>query len=120
VKSNNRSRFKSITLWGFAALFLLLGLGYSSLTPIFEHSDETLHFPYIKHMADGQGLPLAIPNQLWSQEGTQPPLYYAVVAATTFWINTDNLPDHLQPNPHWRFSDARPVINDNQNVVLHV
>lgn len=119
MKQTNRNRQSSIILWGFAGLFLLLGIGYSTLTPIFENSDETLHYPYIKHVADGRGLPLAEPNQLWHQEGTQPPLYYAIVAATTFWINTDNLPDHLQPNPHWRFSDVRPLINDNQNVMLH-
>ncbi len=121
VKRNNHihSQLKSKTLWAFIALFLILGLGYSTLTPIFENSDETLHYPYVKHLADGQGLPLATPGQLWNQEGTQPPLYYAIVAATTFWINTDNLLEHLQPNPHWRFSEVRPLINDNQNVVLH-
>ena len=106
-------------LGGIAALFVSLGLGYSILTPIFENSDETLHYPYIKHLADGHGLPLALPNQLWGQEGTQPPLYYALVAATTFWIDDDNLLDFLQPNPHWRFTEVRALINDNQNVVLH-
>ena len=100
------------------ALFLILGLGYATLTPIFENSDETLHYPYVKHLADGQGLPLAIPNQLWNQEATQPPLYYALAAAVTFWINSDNLPEHLQSNPHWRFSDVRTFINDNQNVLI--
>ena len=75
-------------LWIYLILFVVLGLGYSILTPVFENSDETLHYPYAKHLADGHGLPLAIPNQLWNQEGTQPPLYYAVVAASTFWIDT--------------------------------
>ena len=106
-------------LGAIAVLFIILGLGYSTLTPIFENSDETLHYPYIKYLADGQGLPLAIPNQLWGQEGTQPPLYYAIVAASTFWLDTDNLPEHLQRNPHWLFTEVRTLINDNQNVVLH-
>ncbi len=111
--------------WGFyfpgvcILLFITLGLGYDSLTPIFENSDETLHYPYVKHLADGRGLPLAIPGQRWNQEGTQHPLYYAIVAATTFWINTDNLTEHLQLNPHWRFTEVRTLINDNQNRVLH-
>lgn len=100
-------------------LFMGLGLGYSMLTPIFENSDETLHYPYIKHLADGNGLPLAIPGQPWNQEATQPPLYYAIVAASTFWIDTDNLPEHLQFNPHWLFTEVRSLINDNQNRVLH-
>ncbi|MFN8459070.1 MAG: hypothetical protein U0401_31220 [Anaerolineae bacterium] len=106
-------------LWFLAALFLLLGLGYSLLTPVFENSDETLHYPFIKHLADGQGLPIAAPGQLWNQEGTQPPLYYALVAASTFWINSDNLPELLQRNPHWLFTEVRALINDNQNLVLH-
>ncbi|MCL4295180.1 MAG: hypothetical protein KJ077_05610 [Anaerolineae bacterium] len=109
----------SVFLWIFIALFLLLGLGYSSLTPVFENSDETLHYPYVKHLADGQGLPLAVPGQLWNQEGTQPPLYYAIVAASTFWIDSDNLPELLQRNPHWLFTEVRALINDNQNLVLH-
>ncbi|MCB0212994.1 MAG: hypothetical protein KDJ52_26865, partial [Anaerolineae bacterium] len=110
---------QALYLGGFVVLFIILGLGYSSLTPIFENSDETLHYPYVKHIADGSGLPLAVPDQLWNQEGTQPPLYYAIVAAATFWIDTDNLLDHLQRNPHWLFTDVRAVINDNQNLVLH-
>ncbi len=103
-----------------AALFLLLGLGYSVLTPVFENSDETLHYPFVKHLADGQGLPVAAPGQPWNQEGTQPPLYYAIVAASTaFWLNTDNLPELLQRNPHWLFTEVRALLNDNQNLVLH-
>jgi hypothetical protein len=96
-----------------------LGLGYALLTPVFENSDETLHYPYVKHLAAGRGLPLARPGQLWNQEGTQPPLYYALVAATTFWIDSDNLPELLQRNPHWLFTEFRTLINDNQNRVLH-
>jgi len=109
----------STLIGGLALLFVVLGLGYSVLTPVFENSDETLHYPYVKHLADGQGLPLAVPNQLWNQEGTQPPLYYAIVAASTFWLDTDNMLDLLQRNPHWLFSDVRLLINDNQNLVLH-
>ncbi len=109
----------SLWAWLIAALFIIIGLGYDSLTPIFEQSDETLHYPYVKQLADGHGLPLAIPGQLWNQEGTQHPLYYAIVAATTFWIDSDNLPDFLQRNPHWRFTEVRALLNDNQNLVLH-
>lgn len=108
-----------VGLWVCVALFIGLGVGYDTLTPVFEQSDETLHYPYARHMADGQGLPLAIPGQLWGQEGTQPPLYYAIVAASTFWIDSDNLPDLRQRNPHWQFTEVRALINDNQNVVLH-
>ncbi len=104
----------------FATLFIILGFAYDTFTPVFENSDETLHYPYVKHLADGNGLPLATPGQLWNQEGTQPPLYYAIVAvATAFWLDTDNLPELLQRNPHWLFTEVRALINDNQNRVLH-
>jgi len=106
-------------IWVIALVFVCLGAGYSLLTPIFENSDETLHYPFVKHLADGEGLPLAIPDQLWGQEGTQPPLYYALVAAGTFWLDTDNLPELLQRNPHWLFTEVRARLNDNQNLVLH-
>ncbi len=104
---------------GLTTLFIIFGIFYSIFTPIFENSDETLHFPYVKHLADGLGLPLAVPGQLWNQEATQPPLYYALAAAATFWIDTANLPEHLQENPHWLFTEVRRLINDNQNRVLH-
>ena len=106
-------------LWILAAGFIMLGFGYSVLTPIFENSDETLHYPYVKHLADGRGLPLAVPGQLWNQEGTQPPLYYALAAAATSWLDSDNLNDFLQRNPHWLYTEVRRLINDNQNLVLH-
>jgi len=102
-----------------AFAFLILGLGYDTLTPIFENSDETLHYPYVKHLADGQGLPIAQPNQLTNQEATQPPFYYAIVAASTVWLDTNDLLDHLQYNPHWLFTEVRAITNDNQNRVLH-
>lgn len=113
------SRLGPLFLWLLAVLFVLLGLSYSVLTPVFENSDETLHYPFVKHLADGQGLPVAAPGQLWNQEGTQPPLYYALVAASTFWLNTNNLSELLQRNPHWLFTEVRALINDNQNLILH-
>lgn len=99
-------------------LFILLGFGYDSLTPIFENSDEPLHYPVIQHIAAGNGLPIAQPGQAWNQEGTQPPLYYTIVAASTFWIDTANVADFLQYNPHWLFTDLRLLPNDNQNRML--
>jgi hypothetical protein len=54
-------------------LFLLLGALYSMINPVFESPDEVYHYPYIKHLADGQGLPIQDPDhkELWEQEGSQ-------------------------------------------------
>jgi hypothetical protein len=66
--------------WGISlilVLFVILGTTYSVVTPIFEASDELWHYLFIKHLADGNGLPMqdASANQPWRQEGGQPPLY---------------------------------------------
>ncbi|MHB0859242.1 MAG: glycosyltransferase family 39 protein, partial [Anaerolineae bacterium] len=101
------------------ALFLALGVVYSVVTPVFEASDELHHYPVVKHLADGRGLPVQRPGEdsLWRQEGSQPPLYYAVAALATCWIDTDDLPDILRYNPHARV--GIPLAPDNKNMVVH-
>jgi hypothetical protein len=101
------------------AAFVVLGVGYSIATPIFEASDEKSHYPVVKHIADGQGLPVQDPANPgpWLQEGSQPPLYYALAAAATFWIDTSDLAELRKPNPHARIGDARGV--GNRNAVSH-
>lgn len=100
-------------------LFVLLSLVYSVITPIFEATDEVHHYPYIEHIADGNGLPIQRPEQetLWRQEGSQPPLYYALSAALTFWIDTDDLSQVRRLNPHARI--GIPLAGENKNMVLH-
>jgi len=84
------------------ALYLVLGVIYSVVTPIFEASDELWHYPFVKHLADGNGLPVQRADSVgpWRQEGSQPPLYYAVGAALTFWIDTDDMDAVRRLNPH--------------------
>ena len=63
-------------------LFIGLGVLYSTATPVFEASDELNHYPFVQTLAEGNGLPVQRPGQetLWGQEGSQPPLYYALAA----------------------------------------
>ena len=100
-------------------LFLSLGAIYSVVDPIFESSDELSHYPYVKYMADGRGLPVQRPGEetLWDQEGSQPPLYYALAAALTSWINTDDLPIVRRINPHAQL--GVPLGQDNKNMIIH-
>ena len=100
-------------------LFLSLGTIYSVVDPIFESSDELSHYPYVKYMADGRGLPVQRPGEetLWDQEGSQPPLYYALAAALTSWINTDDLPIVRRINPHSRL--GVPLAQENKNMIIH-
>ncbi|MBC7237435.1 MAG: DUF2142 domain-containing protein [Chloroflexi bacterium] len=99
--------------------FALLSTLYSLINPILESPDEVYHYPYIKHLADGQGLPIQRSDQetLWEQEGSQPPLYYALAALLTWWIDTDDLPIIRRLNPHARI--GIPLAEDNKNMVIH-
>lgn len=100
-------------------LFAALGVAYSLATPIFEASDEMWHYPVVKHIADGRGLPVQdehLPT-LWHQEGSQPPLYYLLAAVLTFWIDTDDLPEVRQPNPHAIV--GQPLVVGNKNMMIH-
>jgi len=125
-------RHRAIAL--ILATFIVLGTIYSVVTPIFEASDELWHYLFVKHLADGNSLPVqdASIDQPWRQEGSQPPLYYALSALATFWIDTDlkvdtadacqgggkpRYPPLLWHNPH---VDSGVLTADgNTNLVVH-
>ena len=108
---------------GIIVAFIALGTTYSVVTPIFEASDELWHYPFVKHLADGNGLPVqdASIDQPWRQEGSQPPLYYALGALATFWIDTDDAyeghPPLLWYNPH--VDNGVLTADGNTNLVIH-
>lgn len=110
-------RHRAITL--ILALFTALGLIYSLVTPIFEAPDEIYHYFFIKHIADGKGLPVQNPENpgLWEQEGSQPPLYYLLGALATFWIDTSGAEDLLWRNPQRNV--GTPLDPGNKNVIVH-
>ena len=99
--------------------FIALAILYSLVTPIFEAGDEIWHYPFVQSLATGHGLPIQDPNTqtLWAQEGGQPPLYYALAALATFWIDTRDLPERLWLNPHARI--GIPLDYGNKNMVVH-
>ncbi len=98
--------------------FLLLGVIYSFATPVFEASDELNHYPFVAYLAQGNGLPVQQPGQEthFGQEGSQPPLYYALAAALTFWIDSSDLPTQLRLNPHAK--RGVPLAQDNKNMIV--
>ncbi len=99
--------------------FLALAFVYNATVPVLEAPDEQWHVAYVKYLADGHGLPVESPNRLDLQEAHHPPLYYALGALATFWINTDDLPALLTPNSHWGFGGRSPDL-DNRNLFLHL
>ena len=71
------------------------------------------------NLSRGNGLPVQDParKQMWEQEGGQPPLYYAVAAASTFWIDTSDLETRLWRNPYARI--GIPLAYGNKNLIVH-
>ena len=97
----------------------MLGSLYAIVTPLFEVSDELWHYPMVKTLADGQGLPVQNPANPgpWRQEGSQPPLYYALMAAATSWIDTSDINTVRWINPH---ADNGVITPDgNNNIIIH-
>lgn len=96
--------------------YLALGLLYVVVTPPFEASDEIHHYPVVRNIALGLGLPV---QQLgvetaWAQEGSQPPAYYAAAAGLTFWIDTSDFVAVHVPNPFARTGIPGTPQNANQ------
>ena len=102
------------------ALFVALGIVYSTTTPLFEAPDEQWHFAFAQYVAMGHGLPVQSdpPTHLARQEGSQPPLYYLLAAGATFWIDTSDYPGIVWENPHYGYN-VPGIINDNKNLFLH-
>lgn len=100
--------------------FILVAIIYSLTTPPLEAGDESRHYAVVKYMADTGRLPVQQPGEAqihWSHEGNQPPLYYALAAALTFWIDTGSWHDVFWYNPHTSIGD--PLRSDNKNITIH-
>ena len=96
-----------------------LGLWYSLANPLFEAGDERWHYPYVKALADGQGLPVQPEDPIvynWRQEGSQPPLYYLLAAALTFPIDTGPPRRVVVDNPHAIV--GQPLAFGNKNLAV--
>lgn len=101
------------------ALFVVLSTIYAVTTPIFEASDELWHYPMVRHLAQGNPLPVQNPEYVgpWKQEASQQPLYYYLAAALTCWIDTSDMETVRWLNPH---VDNGVLTSDgNTNLVIH-
>jgi len=106
--------------WGIGlllGLYLLLGLTYSAVTPVFEAPDEPQHFFYARHVALTGRLPLPEEPGLWHQEVSQPPLYYVLAAGIIRPFDTSDAEELAQPNPHAYV--GIPLASDNKNAYVH-
>src|SRR5512144_3186804 len=99
--------------------FVVLGAIYSIVTPIFEASDELWHYPLVQWMSRGNPLPVQDAKNVgpWKQEASQPPLYYWLMGWATFWIDTGDMAQARQENPHVDNGVITP--DGNRNLVVH-
>ena len=100
-------------------LFLAVGLWYSLATPPFETPDEVYHYAFVRHLAAGHGLPVQNPavEEAWSHEGSQAPLYYAVVGWLTAAIDQSDFAQLSILNPRANIGD--PLFPGNKNFMLY-
>lgn len=102
-------------------LFILLGFSFAFVTPAFEASDELWHYPMVRHLADGNPLPVQVFDPAlagpWNQEASQPPLYYYLGAALSFWIDQSDMERVRWLNPHVDNGVITP--DGNNNLAIH-
>ncbi len=99
----------------------MIGLLFQWATPLFETPDEIWHVGMAAHLARGGGLPVQRPGEAtpWRQEGSQPPLYYMLLAALTraLHLPLEDLDRILIANRHPAPGGAS--LPDNKNMALH-
>ncbi|HRW04396.1 MAG TPA: DUF2142 domain-containing protein [Caldilineaceae bacterium] len=99
--------------------FLLLGFWYSLATPPFETPDELYHYGFVRHIAQGNWLPVQQANveSPWEQEGSQAPLYYLLVGWLTRGIDQSDFAAINVRNPRANIGD--PLFPGNKNFMLY-
>ena len=100
-------------------LFVALGFWYSMAVPAFETPDELYHYPFARHLAQGNPLPVqdAEATGPWNQEGSQAPLYYWLVGRLTAGIDQSDFEQLAITNPRSNMGD--PLYPGNKNRMLY-
>ncbi|MCS6835604.1 MAG: hypothetical protein NZ750_06270 [Anaerolineae bacterium] len=100
--------------------YVFLAALYALFNPPYEAPDEVFHFAMIHKLAtDGQ---LAVqdvnaPATPWHQQGSQPPLYYALSAVLVAGIDRSDYWETRQPNPQGVV--GQPGKFRNKNAFIH-
>ena len=109
---------RSPLLW-LTLLYLIAGLTYVLLPPMFEKPDEDGHYGYVRYLWEHRALPPLMFDEGFLSEYKQPPLYYVLIATLTTWLPKEAEPAELLPtNPYMDYS-VPGIRNDNRNVFLH-
>ena len=125
LRPNARRSYKSLTrrlpLLAIAITYFALSIAYSLATPLNEGPDEIWHYLYVRHIAEGKGLPIQDPRgygvMMSQHEASQAPLYYLVSGLLTSWIPTTDPVSAFVENPQAAIGDASTL--DNKNRFIH-
>lgn len=106
-------------IWLVLAAFALLALAWSLVVPPFETPDEIYHYGFVRHLAQGNPLPVQSAESTgpWEQEGSQAPLYYLAAGALTSLIDQADLAALAVRNPRANIGD--PLYPGNKNFMLY-
>ena len=109
----NQKRDRScLLLSAVLLLYVLLAAWYSLTIPLGEAPDEVPHYTYVRYIAQHGRLP----STEEEHEAFQPPLYYALGAAFTFWIEDEpEAPFAVRANAHYDPADPDAP----KNLLLH-
>ena len=100
--------------------YIVLGLMYLAATPVFEANEELWHYGYIKHLRETNSLPIQKfdgRDSIYRQHGSQPPLYYALMALASAPFDSDDVDIRGRLNPH--VSAHQPDSFGNKNLIIH-
>jgi len=100
--------------------FWLIGLLYLITVPPYESPDELYHVGMVNRLATVGSLPVqqvGITTD-WQQEGSQPPLYYQLMAVGYNLFDTSNFAETRIKNPHAIVGDPYALYNQNRFVQL--
>jgi hypothetical protein len=111
-------------------LYLVAGVLYAIVSPFLDVSDEVRHYAMVERLARGGGLTVhdvALNAQITederqarrpltyeAQEGSQPPLYYALMALVALPFDRSDWEATVWPNPHAMLGRADATNNWNQ------
>ncbi len=100
-------------------LFVGIGVWYSLVVPPFETPDELYHYAFVRHLAEGGGLPVQSTDGdgPWAHEGTQAPLYYFLAGRLTAGIDQSDLDQLTRLNPYANLGN--PFALGNKNLMLY-
>lgn len=105
-----RSGFSNILLAALLLIYVALATWYSLKIPLGEAPDEVDHYRVLRYLVKHRHLP----SSEEEHEAVQPPLYYLMSAALTFWIS-DHVP--FTPLANADFDPCDPLAPD--NLLLH-